>query len=237
MPRVRGWNLVSSGLELKFAGLLLFVAIPLLGVTLWLLELRLQWLMLGVVLSALPDFVGRCMCLSAPISSKLTIALSVVFQAFAFVGVISFGLIGGIEGTTAGILIAVILQTVSAALFTQFLQAAGVELGRPDVTKRAASLNWRIVYSLIATSGLGLFVLIAACLVLVAGCITCGVGFYVAAPMAAVALIPLLLLEIGVLMAMYWAYGATLLSLRSAIRHNDLMKQADRISDFEEPFE
>jgi hypothetical protein len=72
-------------------------------------------------------------------------------------------------------------------------------------------------YGLFATWGLGFATFIAAGIVLTVSIVTCGFGFYVAAPIAALVLLPVALLTAGSAAAMYWAYGSAMWSVRAGI--------------------
>jgi hypothetical protein len=218
MSDQRGWAVVARGLELKLAGLILFAGLPVLAALLWFTHSDLRWLFLGLGLAAVPDFAGRCLCLAAPARLRMLITLSVVFQAFAFATLAGFGWTGGGLELGIGLVVASGLQFGAAALFTRFLRAAGEELGRPEVSDRADQLSWRLAYSLAAGWGLGFAAFVAAGVVMVLSIVTCGLGAYFAAPVAGVLLLPVVLLTVGIVVGMYWAYGSTMVRLREAIR-------------------
>lgn len=211
------WNVVRRGLEFKLAALVLFAGLPLLAPLLWYGDLNLRWLLLGVAFAAAPDFLGRCLCLAAPLPRRLSIALSVVFEAFAFGAIAAIGYAGTRFELGVGVLVAGSLQLASAVLFVNFLRAASEALQRPDATRLVDQLSWRLSYGLFATWGLGFATFIAAGIVLTVSVVTCGFGFYVAAPIAALVLLPVALLTAGSAAAMYWAYGSAMWSVRAGI--------------------
>jgi hypothetical protein len=211
-------------LELKFAGLVLFAGLPVLAALLNFSEADPRWLLLGIGLAAIPDFLGRCLCLVAPPPAQLWIVLSVLFQTLAFGSLAGSAWFATIEDTDGivevclDVCTAACLQLAAAFLFTRFLRTAGEFLGHPEITHQADQLSWRLACSLIASWALSFTTFLAAGIVIIVGLVTCGLGFYVATPMAAVLLLPLVLLTFGIVVAMYWTYGATMVRLRTAIR-------------------
>ena len=139
-PNAGPGELVAVGLKLKLTGLAL--APPdcrLLAAVLWLPKPT-SWLLAGVAAAALPDFLGRCLCLAAP-TGRLATALSVVFQLAAFAAVPSRYTAGAFE-VAVGVVVAGGLRPAAAAFFIRFLRVAGDALGRPDVATRADVLGW-----------------------------------------------------------------------------------------------
>lgn len=66
------------------------------------------------------DFVGRCLCLAAPVENRMQLILSVAFQGAGVSGML---LIVSVESHFAGpaILWTVTMQMISARLFSGFL--------------------------------------------------------------------------------------------------------------------
>ncbi len=211
------WHLVRRGLELKLAALVIFAGLPASAAILLLNDHDLRWLILGLALAAVPDCIGRCLCLAAPLSNRLNITLSVIFQLFAFAAMVGFGYTGDSLNIGVGVGVGGALQLISAILFTRFLQTTGEALGRTDISDRANQVTWRLVCSVSAGTGLGITTFVAAAIVLIVTAMTCGFGFYLVAPLAAIVVIPLTVLTFGLVVGMYWAYGATMVSLRVAI--------------------
>lgn len=218
MSDTRSWSLVSHGLTLKLAALVVFATLPAFGVLLWYARADPRWLLVGLAAAFVPDFAGRCLCLAAPVAERLVLGISVAFQAAAGVAAAAFGLTGGGVGLVVGLAGAFGLQAVSAALFTRSLRAAGDALGSRATAESADLLTRRLVQSALATSGLGAAALVAAVVVAVVALVTCGYGLVIALPAAALLLLPLLLLTAVVVAAMYWAYGSAVLQLQAAIR-------------------
>lgn len=212
------WHLVQRGLDFKLVGLILFAGLPALAVGLVLNELDLRWLLVGLGAAAIPDFIGRCLCLAAPVANRWTIMLSVAFQAVALAVVAGLGLTGDPVQIGMGISLGAGLQIVSAVMFTTFLRTAGETLRCPVTTERARQLTSRLTDSLFAGSGYGVVFFVLAAVVLVISIVTCGAGLFIAGPVALLVLLPITVLTGGVIVRMYWTYASAMTSLRTAIR-------------------
>lgn len=214
------WRRVRYGLELKLLALAVWSLLPACGALLHYYQGNPRWLTAGIGLAAVPDFVGRCACAAAPIPRRLPILLSVVFQGCALAVVVTLGL-----GTTLelilGLGIATVLQLIAAGLFLQFLKRAGEHLRSPEVLHRAQQLQTRMTLSVLAVPGLGIVALLVAIATLILSLITWGAGMYLAIPVAAVILGPLVLLTALIVVLMYAAYGAAMMQLRQAIREQE----------------
>ena len=107
------------------------------------------------------DFVGRCLCLAAPIENRMQPILSVAFQA---VGVSGMLLIVSVESHFAGpaILWAVTMQLISARLFSGFLAdlCASIELDK--LSNEVAALRERAAKATFAAAGSLLFAMLVA---------------------------------------------------------------------------
>lgn len=107
------------------------------------------------------DFVGRCLCLAAPIENRMPPILSVAFQAAGVSGML---LIVSVESHFAGpaILWAVTMQLISARLFSGFLAdlCASIELDK--LSDEVAALRERVVKATFAAAGSLLFAMLVA---------------------------------------------------------------------------
>jgi hypothetical protein len=216
-PEHRAWNLVAVGLRLKLLALAAAAGLPALAAGLWLTDYDLRGVLAGAAAAAVPDFIGRCLCLAAP-AGRLAAALSVVFQLAAFTALALFGYTGGWFEIAVGVVVAGGLQLAAAAFFVRFLRVAGDALGRPDVATRADVLGWLLMHSVFAASGLGVVAVVLTVVVYVVGILTCGLGFYFGPPIAGAVLVPLAVATVGGLAAVEWAYVTALLRLTRAIR-------------------
>jgi hypothetical protein len=107
------------------------------------------------------DFVGRCLCLAAPVENRMQPVLSVAFQAAGMSGML---LIVSVESLFAGpaILWTIAMQLISASLFSGFLAdlCASIELDK--LSEEVAALRERVGKTTFAAAGSLLFAMLVA---------------------------------------------------------------------------
>ena len=114
------------------------------------------------------DFVGRCLCLAAPVENRMQLILSVAFQGAGVSGML---LIVSLESDFAGpaILWTVTMQLISARLFSGFLAdlCASIELGK--LSDEVAALRERLGEATFAAAGSLRFAMLVAVPLVVLG--------------------------------------------------------------------
>jgi hypothetical protein len=114
------------------------------------------------------DFVGRCLCLAAPVENRMQPILSVAFQGAGVSGML---LIVSVESHFAGpaILWTVTMQLISARLFSGFLAdlCASIELGK--LSDEVAALRESVNKATFAAAGSLLFAMLVAVPLVVLG--------------------------------------------------------------------
>lgn len=114
------------------------------------------------------DFVGRCLCLAAPVENRMQPILSAAFQGAGVSGML---LIVSVESHFAGpaILWTVTMQLVSARLFSGFLAdlCASIELGK--LSDEVAALRESVGKATFAAAGSLLFAMLVAVPLVVLG--------------------------------------------------------------------
>jgi len=114
------------------------------------------------------DFVGRCLCLAAPVENRMQLILSVAFQGAGVSGML---LIVSVESHFAGpaILWTVTMQLISARLFSGFLAdlCASIELG--ELSDEVAALRESVGKATFAAAGSLLFAMLVALHLVVLG--------------------------------------------------------------------
>ena len=114
------------------------------------------------------DFVGRCLCLAAPVENRMQLILSVAFQGAGVSGML---LIVSVESDFAGpaILWTVTMQLIAARLFSGFLAdlCASIELGK--LSDEVAALRERLGEATFAAAGSLRFAMLVAVPLVVLG--------------------------------------------------------------------
>ena len=107
------------------------------------------------------DFVGRCLCLAAPIETRMQLILSVAFQAAGMFGML---LIVSVESRFAGpaILWTVTMQLISARLFSGFLAELCDSIKLDKLSDEVAALRERVGKATFAAAGSLLFAMLLA---------------------------------------------------------------------------
>ncbi len=228
------WSLVVAGIYLKLLAFALIFCLPLL------IHYRTGWngnaihLLMGVWSL---DFLGRCLCLVAPIPKRRLLVGSIVVQGLAiaasywvptvpledsssFIPRYSFSPQQVLTGLLFTIFYA---QAIAAILFTYFLAQVSEELQRPDLVSRLKRLRGRV--GLTSVAGTFFFpLLVCLGLAIVVPLITAAYLWILWLPVAVVLLlmsIPVLWLIALPLLLMWIDYTIALREIQKAILNVD----------------
>ena len=211
------WRQVSWGLQLKLIALWIFLVVPVLGIACWQYGLSALYPLGLLMLSLLIDLTGRSLCLAAPTGERLPIVSSVSLQATGAIILIFCWFQADATTLSIGFFVAAVLQVLAAVQFTNFLNSLARALQLETLELKTEQLHRQILANLLRGAGLGALTTLISAVVFVAAVLTCGAGIILAVPGAAM-LLPLLILSLLGIGAMYRDYASSLVGLRTAIR-------------------
>lgn len=223
------WACAALGLRIKWIALWVLLISPLLVLVGSLVGMPILWAT-GAALFAsfLVDAAGRLCGLATPTVRRWPILLSAAAQSSGLVVAAALVILLYDDsysiaiGVSLAALALIFAQVVAAYLFTVYLADVAERLGEPQWAERSNQLRSKISKNIAAASGMTSVAIMLGMLTLIAGVVTCGIGFYIFLPLDALVLLGFMPLWIPIVWQMFGEYGRILSHLQQRIRYRSV---------------
>ena len=211
------WRWVALGMQLKYLAMWWLLLAPIAGFyLLFQRPAEISWLTGIVIVALVPDFIGRSLCLAAPVARTGFLRVSVGLQFFAIGCLSSSWLTSKPDSHAIAIVVAAALQALAATFFTMFLSDLTRQLGREDLYELTRKLQNQLAKVGVTGAFLGISSFVVFMAVAVAALLTCGIGLILIIP-GFVILSPVFALTGIACLQLMGSYRKLLLAIREAV--------------------